>query len=67
MSKTIALHGTKKGIISVMKIDHPYGEKSGTVASIAISLKGDADSIDWKVHLPIENLDEVIEALQSLK
>ena len=67
MSKTIALSGTKKGIISVMKIDEPYGADSATVASVGISLAGNADEPEWKVHIPLENLDEVIEALQALK
>jgi len=67
MSKTIALSGTKKGVISVMKIDEPYGEGSATVASVGISLAGNADEPEWKVHIPLENLDEVIEALQALK
>ena len=67
MSKTIALDGTKKGVISVAKIEDPYGKDSGTVASIGISLSGDATNPEWKVHLPLANLDEVIAALQSLK
>ena len=67
MSKTIALRGTKKGVISVTKIDEPYGEGSATVASIGISLAGDAENPEWKVHLPMDNLAEVIEALQALK
>lgn len=67
MSKTIALEGTKKGVISVTKIVEPYGKDSGTVASIGISLVGNADEPEWKVHLPMGNLDEVIEALQALK
>ena len=67
MSTTIALSGTKKGVISVTKIDEPYGKDSGTVASIGISLAGNADKPEWKVHLPMDNLDEVIEALQALK
>ena len=67
MSKTIALSGTKKGIISVKKLEEPYGKDSGIVASIAISLSGNIDAPEWKVHLPIDNLDEVIEALQALK
>ena len=66
MSQTIALHGTKKGVISVTKIDEPYGAGSGTVASVGISLAGNADAPEWKVHLPMENLDEVIKALQAL-
>jgi hypothetical protein len=67
MSKTIALNGTKKGVISVAKIDEPYGAGSHSVASIGISLAGNANEPEWKVHIPLENLDEVIEALKSLK
>ena len=67
MSSTIALSGTKKGVISVTKIEEPYGAGSGTVASIGISLAGNADEPEWKVHLPMDNLDAVIEALQALK
>jgi hypothetical protein len=67
MSKTIALSGTKKGVISVTKIDQPYGEGSAAVASVGISLAGNAESPEWKVHIPLDNLEEVIEALQSLK
>ncbi len=67
MSKVIHLDGTKKGVISVTKIDEPYGKDSGTVASIGISLAGDADSPEWKVHIPLNNLDDVIVALQSLQ
>lgn len=67
MSTSIALDGTKKGVISVAKIEEPYGKDSGTVASIGISLSGDAENPEWKVHLPLANLDEVISALQGLK
>lgn len=67
MSKTIALDGTKTGVISVTKIEEPYGKGSGTVASIGISLSGDAENPEWKVHLPLANLDDVISALESLK
>jgi len=67
MSKEISLNGTKKGVISVAKLDEPYGKDSATVASIGISLSGDTNTPDWKVHIPIDNLDEVIQALQELK
>ena len=67
MSKTIELSGTKNGVISVTKIDEPYGEGSNSVASVGISLAGNADNPEWKVHIPMDNLDEVIEALQALK
>ena len=67
MSTTIALSGTKNGVISVTKIEEPYGKDSGTVASIGISLAGNAENPEWKVHLPMDNLDEVIKALSALK
>ena len=67
MSKTIALSGTKKGVISVTKMDEPYGKDSASVASIGISLAGNADEPEWKVHLPMDNLEAVIEALQEIK
>lgn len=63
----IPLEGTKNGVISVTKIDEPYGPKSATVASVGISLSGDTENPDWKVHLPMGNLDAVISALQALK
>jgi len=67
MSAVIPLSGTKKGVISVTKVDEPYGKGSATVASIGISLVGNAEEPEWKVHLPMDNLDAVIEALQALK
>jgi hypothetical protein len=67
MSTVIKLDGTKKGVISVTKIEEPYGKDSGTVASIGISLAGDAESPEWKVHIPLNNLDDVIAALTALK
>ncbi|PNV82717.1 MAG: hypothetical protein C0627_08760 [Sulfurimonas sp.] len=67
MSKTITLSGTKKGVISVTKIDEPYGAGSASVASIGISLVGNENEPEWKVHIPLANLDEVIEALKELK
>lgn len=67
MSKTIALSGTKKGVISVTKITEPYGKGSATVASVGISLNGNEKEPEWKVHIPLENLDEVIKALEALK
>ncbi|MEA3370145.1 MAG: hypothetical protein U9Q40_02270 [Campylobacterota bacterium] len=67
MSNTIALSGTKNGVISVTKIDEPYGAGSASVASVGISLAGNAEEPEWKVHIPLDNLDEVIKALQALK
>ena len=63
----IPRNGTQNGVISVTKIDEPYGKGSHSVASIGISLAGNAKDPEWKVHIPFENLDEVIEALQKLE
>jgi len=64
---TLTLDGTKNGIISIAKIVEPYGEGSGTVASVGISLAGNTEAPEWKVHIPMKNLDDVISALQSMK
>jgi len=66
MAEVIALSGTKKGVISIEKIDEPYGPGSHSVASIGINLKGDADNPEWKVHIPFDNVEDVIKALQAL-
>ena len=62
---TIELAGTKSGKITVANINEPYGENSEEVTSIGISLVG--DDIEWKVHIPKKNLDELIEVLEKAK
>jgi len=61
------LASTKSGKITVSIITEPYGRGSDSVASIGIALQASADEPDWKVHLPKENIDSVIEALQKAK
>ena len=63
--ETIALANTKKGVIRISNITEPYGAGSGDVTSIGISLTGKEP--EWKVHIPKENVDAVIEALQKSK
>ncbi len=65
--KSFNLAGTKEGTISVSSIEEPYGKGSNPVVSIGISLKGDIDEPDWKAHIPYENLDDLIAALQEAK
>ena len=67
LETSIPLEGTKNGVISISQIEEPYGSGSATVASVGISLAGKADEPEWKVHLPLGNLDAVIAALQKLK
>ena len=61
------LSDTKEGKISVCHLEEPYGKNSKSVVSIGISLKGKIDDPDWKAHIPYENLDDLISALQEAK
>lgn len=61
-----ALANTKQGKITVTHLEEPYGKDSNSVVSIGISLKGEKEP-DWKAHIPHENLDELIKALQNAK
>lgn len=65
--KEIALSNTNEGKITIATIAEPYGPKSASVASIGISLQANLEEPDWKVHIPKENIDAVIEALQKAK
>jgi hypothetical protein len=62
---TIELVGTKNGKITVANIQNPYGEGTDAVASIGVALDG--GEVEWKVHIPLENVDQVIEALLNAK
>ena len=65
--RSMKLQGTDEGRIEVAVIEEPYGEGSDPVASIGIFLRGANSEPDWKVHLPKENIDEVIAALREAK
>jgi len=60
----MTLAGTK-GKITITTITEPYGPKSNSVASIGISLKSESNEPEWKVHIPKENIRQVIEALEK--
>jgi len=59
----LQLAGTKKGKISISNVSEPYGKGTSDVVSIGISLNG--KNIEWKSHIPYENLDDVIAILQE--
>jgi hypothetical protein len=63
--KEFPLANTKEGKISISHIEEPYGENSKPVVSIGISLNG--ENVDWKAHIPYENIDDVIAALKEAK
>ncbi len=65
--KIFNLYGTKEGVVSVAHVTEPYGPKSEPVVSIGISLNGNAVEPEWKVHIPYENIDELIDALELAK
>lgn len=63
----MVLSGTENGRITITTVAEPYGEGSDSVASIGITLQSNAEEPDWKVHIPKENIDAVIAALQEAK
>jgi hypothetical protein len=63
--KTIKLPHSEDGKITVVNINEPYGELSTAVTSIGVSLEG--QDPDWIVHIPVDKIDEVIDALQEAK
>lgn len=64
--KTIGLSNTKSGEIIISNISNPYGLGSADVLSIGIALKKES-GVDWKIHIPYENLKELITALQEIE
>lgn len=63
--QTIKLPHTRGGKITVVNINEPYGKFSTTVTSIGVALE-DTDP-EWIVHIPVDKIDEVIDALQKAK
>jgi len=61
------LAGTENGKVEVAVIKEPYGKDSHSVASIGIFLNAKNQEPDWKVHLPKDNIDAIIDALQKAK
>ena len=60
---TWVLTGTKKGKNSISNVTEPYGKDTSDIVSIGISLNG--QDIQWKSHIPYENLEDVIAILQK--
>ena len=63
--QTIGLASLEGGKIILTRMEHPYGETSHPVVGIAVSLNG--EEANWTVHIPYENIDELITALQAAK
>ena len=63
----IELSTVDEGKISVSIVAEPYGADSDSVVSVGIFMKKENKEPDWKVHIPKENLDEVLAALYFAK
>ena len=61
----IPLAGTKKGVISISNVSEPYGTGTPDVVSIGIALNG--EDVEWKAHIPYDNIDELVKALLEAK
>ena len=59
----LPLNDKKKGKITVSNVTEPYGKDTSDIVSIGISLNG--QDIQWKSHIPYENLEDVIAILQN--
>ena len=57
--------GMKKGRIVISNVTEPYGASTADIVSIAIALNG--EDVQWKAHIPYENIDGLIEALNKAK
>ena len=59
----IELASTEEGKISISVVDEPYGPNSDSVISVGVFLSKDKTEPDWKVHIPAENVEEVLAAI----
>ena len=61
------LSGTENGKIEIAIVEEPYGKNTPSIVSIGIFLNKENSEPDWKVHIPKENIDDVVTALQKAK
>ena len=54
-----------KSSIIVAYLEEPYGPGSDPVVSIGCTLKDDVDNPTWKVHIPVDLVDEVVAAMKE--
>ncbi|MEZ4692952.1 MAG: hypothetical protein R2837_02855 [Aliarcobacter sp.] len=61
---TLSLAGTKKAKISLFQnVTEPYGKDTLDIVKYWYFLNG--QDIQWKLHIPYENLEDVIAILQK--
>ncbi len=59
----IELASAAEGKISISVVDEPYGADTESVISVGVFLNKDKPEPDWKVHIPAENVEEVLAAI----
>jgi len=52
-------------LISIANVSEPYGKGTADVVSVGVALNG--EDIEWKIHIPYDNIDEVVKALIEAK
>ncbi len=63
--KNLHLAHKKGETITVTHVEHPHGEHSDPIVSIAVSYHGEKNHS--MIEIPYENVDELIEALKKSK
>jgi hypothetical protein len=53
----------ENAFIIVRTLADPYGEGTDPVVSVACSLKGDIENPTWKVHIPMDILEDLAVSL----
>ena len=63
----LKLSGTDNGKIEVAILNNPYGNNSKPVVSIGVFLKSSSEEPNWKVHIPKDNISDIIKILEKAK
>ena len=56
----------KNAALTVTRLEEPYGKGTDPVVSVGCTLKGDLDNPSWKIHIPLDLLDETISAMKEV-
>ena len=56
----------ERASITVTNLEEPYGPGSSPVVSVGCTLKDDVDNPTWKIHVPVNILGGVIDAMKEV-
>ncbi|NPA29515.1 MAG: hypothetical protein GXO33_04950 [Epsilonproteobacteria bacterium] len=65
--REIPLANSENGVITVAVLQEPYGKESAPVVSVGVWLNRAGGEPDWKIHVPKENVDALVEAIVEAK